>query len=135
MKRFIELEYVDKNYSNTVKKIVNMNDIIMVKKFQVGNLHKIYTTHERFNGVITEESYAKLCIVIAETANDSYFVIKQTYGDNTCKFTIMNKNHIIGADMNPEYGTVNIILSDNYSAVVPEEAFNKEFREDNNEIS
>lgn len=134
MKRFIELEYVDKNYPNTIKKIINMNDIVMVKKFQIGNLHKIYTTHERFNGVITEESYAKLCIVIAETANSSYFVIKQTYED-TYKYTIMNKNHIIGADMNPGYETVNIILSNNYSVVIPEEVFNKEFREDSNEIS
>lgn len=134
MKRFIELEYVDKNYPNTIKKIINMNDIVMVKKFQIGNLHKIYTTHERFNGVITEESYAKLCIVIAETANSSYFVIKQTYRD-TYKYTIMNKNHIIGADMNPEYETVNIILNNNCSVVIPEEVFNKEFREDSNEIS
>lgn len=134
MKRFIELEYVDKN-SNTIRKIVNMNDIIMVKKFQKENLHKIYTTCERFNGIITEESYVKLCIVITKTATDSYFVIRQTYGDNTCRDIITNKNHIVGADINPEYGNVNIILSNNYSVFVPEKAFNKIFREDNNEIS
>lgn len=106
----------------------------MCRKFQIGNIHRIYTTHKRFNGVITEESYTKLCIVIAETANSSYFVIKQTYKD-TYKYTIMNKNHIIGADMNLGYETVNIILSNNYSMVIPEEVFNKEFREDSNEIS
>lgn len=28
MERFIELEYVNENYPNTIKKIINMNDII-----------------------------------------------------------------------------------------------------------